>query len=242
METWTKDSILILEDEEDIAEGLQELFGTNQYQVSVSSCLLAARKQIKEKNFSVYLLDVLLPDGDSFKLCQEIREKTEAPILFLTAMDDEDSVIRGLDSGGDDYVTKPFRTRELLSRVEANLKRYRKISSGAATQDKDKGKPFCFGELRFDASAGKLYRQGEEIFLQKIEYRLLEIFLENGGILLTRELLLQKLWDDQGEFVEDNTLSVEISRLRRKIGNYQGKSYIETIRGIGYRFNTMEGE
>lgn len=240
METWMKENVLILEDEEDIAEGLQELFRINQYQVSVSSCLSDARKQMREKSFSVYLLDVLLPDGDSFELCQEIREKTEAPILFLTAMDDEESVIRGLDSGGDDYVTKPFRTRELLSRVAANLKRYRKISSGAATSDQ--GKKFCFGELLFDAPTGKLYRQGEEIPLRKIEYRLLEIFLENAGILLTRELLLQKLWDAQGEFVEDNTLSVEISRLRRKIGNYQGKSYIETIRGIGYRFNTMEGE
>lgn len=240
METREKESILIIEDEEDIAEGLQELFRTNQYQVSVSSCLLAAREQMKEKIFSVYLLDVVLPDGDSFALCQEIREKTEAPILFLTAMDDEDSVIRGLDSGGDDYVTKPFRTRELLSRVEANLKRYRKISSGAATPDQ--GKQLRFGELLFDASAGRLYRQGELIPLKKIEYRLLELFMENAGILLTRELLLQKLWDAQGEFVEDNTLSVEVSRLRRKIGNYQGKSYIETIRGIGYRFHTMEGE
>lgn len=237
MRTWTKESILILEDEEDIAQGLQELFRGNQYQVSVSSCLSDARKKIREENFSVYLLDVLLPDGYSFELCQEIREKTEAPILFLTAMDDEDSVIRGLDSGGDDYVTKPFRTRELLSRVEANLKRYQKISSAVAA---DKGQQLCFGELLFDTLAGKLYRQGEEIPLRKIEYRLLELFLENAGILLTRELLLQKLWDGQGEFVEDNTLSVEISRLRRKIGNYQGKPYIETIRGIGYRFNGGE--
>lgn len=235
MRTWTKESIFILEDEEDIAQGLQELFRGNQYQVSVSSCLSAARKQIREENFSVYLLDVLLPDGYSFELCQEIREKTEAPILFLTAMDDEDSVIRGLDSGGDDYVTKPFRIRELLSRVEANLKRYQKISS--ATAALDQGQRICFGELLFDALAGKLYRQGEEIPLRKIEYRLLELFLENAGILLTRELILQKLWDGQGEFVEDNTLSVEISRLRKKIGNYQGKPYIETIRGIGYRFN-----
>ena len=144
------------------------------------------------------------------------------PVIFLTACDDEESVVKGLDLGGDDYVSKPFRTAELLSRIQANLRR-----NGKRPSDVMKS-----GQIRVDTHASTVQKDGSEVSLSSIEYRLLVVLMENPGRIVRRESLMEKLWDAWGQEIEDNTLSVNISRLRRKIGS----EYIETIRGFGYRF------
>ncbi len=227
-------NILIVEDEEDILQGLQELFEQNQYRVTACSGIAKANEIMKQKMFDGYILDVLLEDGFGYELLENIRKAADVPVIFVTAMDDEASVIKGLQMGCDDYITKPFRAGELLHRMEANLRRYHKNS-----EKKDADTVIYSGDLRFEKHTAKLFCKDKEIVLKKIEYRLLQIFLENTGILLTRDILLERIWDVNGTFVDDNTLSVEISRLRRKLGKYQGNSYIETIRGIGYRWKEM---
>ena len=225
--------ILVVEDERQLRQGLMELLEDNGYQVDVADCQRAAMHFLKnawEKEngaYDAYFLDIMLPDGDGFSVCRQIREHSAAPILFLTAMDQEDYVIKGLEIGADDYVTKPFRSRELISRLQANLRRTGKEQTETI---------LCSGELRLDISRESVMRQGEILNLRRIEYELLKLFIQNNGILLRREVLLERLWDSAGEFVEDNTLSVQISRLRERIGKWEGKSYIETARGMGYRW------
>jgi len=241
--------ILIVEDEEQLLTGLKELLQGKGYQTELAENLLQAqekRLQAKEEKapFDLYLLDVMLEEGSGFELCRKIREEEDVPVIFLTAMDDEDSVIYGLEIGGDDYVTKPFRSRELLSRIEANIRRYcsgifpdfsEQSSNLAAVFEKGR---VCFqsGNLLFVPKEERVYLNGEELKLRKTEITLLKYFMQNYGILLRREQILERLWDSVGEFVEDNTLSVQISRLRRQIGRFGTENYIETVRGLGYRW------
>lgn len=147
-------------------------------------------------------------------------------LSFLTALDDEDSIVRGLETGGNDYLGKPFRKRELMARVGAHLNRYHKSSE-----------IYRAGDLSYDKPAGRVYKCGEELELRKNELKLLGFFMENPGILIPRERLLELMWDIDGEFVDDNTLSVEVSRLRKKLGRWNDREYIDTVRGIGYRWN-----
>lgn len=181
---------------------------------------------LKRELFDLYLVDVMLPDGDGFSLCEKIRERDTNPILFLTACSDEESVVRGLELGADDYIVKPFRVRELLSRIQANLRR-------PAMQQ---GRYLYSGDLMLDKKEELVYRQGESLKLSKLEYRLLEYMMDWPGIVLKRERILENIWDSEGRFVEDNTLSVSMSRLRRKIGKYQDAPYWEVVWGVGYRY------
>ena len=176
----------------------------------------------------LYLLDVMLPDGSGFDLCTYIREelRSEAPIIFLTALDDEDSVVKGLSLGGNDYLGKPFRVRELMARVGAHLNRCRKC-----------GTVYKVGDLTYDRETGRVFKAGKELELRRNELKLLGCFMENPGILIPREGLLELMWDIDGDFVDDNTLSVAVSRLRKKLGKWNGRDYIDTVRGIGYRWN-----
>lgn len=239
--------ILVVEDEEQLCIGLCELLRGKGYQVETAKNIQEAeekRRKAKKENvpFQLYLLDVMLERESGFTLCQLIRKNENTPIIFLTAMDDEESVVHGLELGGDDYVTKPFRSRELLSRIQANLRRYRvephkEHENLENAFDCDRKKLYYrSGEIVFAVGEERVYLQEKELSLRKMELELLKYFMQNNGILLRRERILEKMWDSVGDFVEDNTLSVQISRLRQRIGKYNGENYIETIRGMGYRW------
>ncbi|MGN1187214.1 MAG: response regulator transcription factor [Lachnospiraceae bacterium] len=228
----TSVDILVVEDEEDIRDGLCEILVKGGYNAVGCANMEQAKHYAALPGINMFLLDVMLPDGDGFELCRYIRQQLglDAPVIFLTAMDDEDSVVKGLELGGNDYLGKPFRRRELIARVGAHLNRYRK-------QNKADVDTVRYGELRLDTAAGRLYRDNEEILIRRNELKLLSCFMDNPGILISRERLLELMWDIDGEFVDDNTLSVAVSRLRKKIGKYKDNEYIETVRGIGYRWN-----
>lgn len=175
------------------------------------------------EDIKLYLVDIWLPDGDGFTVCENVRKHNLKPIIFLSVCDDEEYIIKGLNLGGDDYVTKPFRTRELISRIEANLRRVNKREVENILKSE---------MLEVDLIGKIVIKDGEIIKLTPIEYYLLVKLMENAERIVKREQLHMCIWDGFGEEVEDNTLSVNISRLRSKIG----VDYIETIRGFGYRY------
>ena len=224
-------AILTVEDDLMLRRDLKILLERKGYEVTGASGLKEARILLKNGfRPSLVLLDVWLPDGDGFELIQEIRERSTAPVLFLTACDDEASVIRGLDLGADDYITKPFREAELISRIQANLRR---------EEMRQNPRILTCRHLTLDTKTHGVRLKDETVNLRPAEYRLLEIFINHPGLLLSREKILDLLQEEtMDDPVEDNTLSVHVSRLRRKIGN----EYIETVRSFGYRFlNTQEG-
>lgn len=212
-------TILLTEDDTALREGLTELFTREGYAV-ISACNTAEAKSQLSTHIDLIILDVTLPDGNGVSLCQEWRNQgITTPILFLTAKDEEFDVVRGLDAGGNDYVTKPFRMMELLSRIRALLRR--NTPAPVTTS----------GELEIDPAHMQVRRNGEIIPLTLTEYKVLNMLVSNRSI-VTREQLLDVLWDDGAKFVDDNTLSVHISRLREKIG----AQHIKTIRGVGYQW------
>lgn len=212
--------ILLVEDDAFLRDGLCEMLEKEGYGVTVVSTILDARSKITD-GFNLVILDVMLPDGNGFDFCTEIRESgNNIPILFLTACDDEIQIVRGLDAGADDYVTKPFKLLELMSRVRALLRRN---SAGNVIKSSD---------LAIDTSNMTVKKNGEIIFVTKTEFQILSALISNNGIIVTRAMLLQNIWDDAGDFIDDNTLSVHVSRLREKIG----AEHIKTIRGVGYRW------
>ena len=179
------------------------------------------------QTIDVFLLDVMLPDGDGYTICREIRKKSDVPILFLTACDDEVHTVLALEQGADDYIAKPFRIRELLARMKAILRR--------AGKDVVQQSRIAIGDNELDLQAGKVYRNQKNIELTAMEYRLLLIFVNHRGQTLSRQQLLNDIWDEAGDFVNDNTLTVYIKRLREKLGDFEGQPLIQTVRGIGYR-------
>ena len=215
----TSQMLLLVEDDFALRDGLTELFIREGYTVNVAANVEEARATISAK-VDLIILDVTLPDGNGVALCQEWRNQgVTTPILFLTAKDEEFDVVRGLDAGGNDYVTKPFRMMELLSRIRALLRRNTPAPLAAS------------GELEIDPAHMLVRRNGEVIPLTLTEYKVLNMLVSNRSI-VTREQLLDVLWDDGAKYVDDNTLSVHISRLREKIG----AQHIKTIRGVGYQW------
>lgn len=212
--------ILLAEDDGFLRSGLMEMFQKEGYEVESAGTCSAAISAFESSPFDLVILDVMLPDGNGFAICSQIRKSSgSVPILFLTACDDEIQIVRGLDSGADDYVTKPFRLLELLSRVRALLRR--NVKSVPAS-----------GNIVVNEDNMTVQISGEKIYLTPTEYHILCILLRNRGIIVTRDSLLQGIWDCEGAYVDDNTLSVHISRLREKIG----VSNIKTVRGVGYRW------
>lgn len=212
--------ILLAEDDDFLRSGLMEMFQKEGYEVESAGTCSAAISAFESSPFDLVILDVMLPDGNGFAICSQIRKSSgSVPILFLTACDDEIQIVRGLDSGADDYVTKPFRLLELLSRVRALLRR--NVKSVPAS-----------GNIVVNEDNMTVQIRGEKIYLTPTEYHILCILLRNRGIIVTRDSLLQGIWDCEGAYVDDNTLSVHISRLREKIG----ASNIKTVRGVGYRW------
>ncbi len=211
--------ILLVEDDPALREGLTELFMREGYAVEAVEKAAKARAAMGPR-VDLAVLDVSLPDGDGVALCREWREAgVETPVLFLTARDEEFDIVRGLDSGGNDYVTKPFRLQELLSRIRALLRR------GSAPQ------PLRSGAVQIDQERMVVRRDGETVPLTLMEYKILVSLMQAGGV-VTRNRLLEALWDVDSRFVDDNTLSVHVSRLREKIG----AEHVKTIRGVGYQW------
>lgn len=228
--------ILVVEDDPQLQLGLGELLSDREYEVEIAEDSRSAKRTRKNclesgERFDLYLLDIMLGDCSGFELCRAIREEEETPVIFLTALADEEYVIKGLDIGGDDYITKPFRGGELLARIAAHLRRH------VREKGKDEEQFLVSGDLLYQMEEERVYLKGQEIVLRKVEQELLKLFLESDGRLLRREQILEYIWDQKGEFVEDNTLSVQISRLRKHLGKYEQQDYIVTLRGIGYRWN-----
>jgi len=222
--------LLVVEDDRYLQRDLKEILTRKEYQVLAASTKREGMQYIlNEKDIDLYLLDVWLPDGDGFELCTQIRKQNVNPVIFLTACDDEESVVKGLDMGADDYISKPFRIAELLSRIQANLRRQRQTAGTVK---------FVCDDIVLDPVSSSAEKGGRDIGLRPVEYRLLVRLMQNAGRIVKREQLLEMLWEETYEGVEDNTLSVHISRLRRKLGI----EYIETIRGFGYRFTKQVQE
>ena len=218
--------IFLLEDDDAIAMGLSYSLENEGYTVTVAKSVSQALEIINKKNFSMYLLDLTLPDGSGYSVCKRIKEIGDFPVIFLTAYDDEVNVVMGFELGADDYITKPFRLKELLVRIKSVFRRYNNDSGDGKIKVK---------VLVVNTNESKVYKNGNEIVLTAMEYRLLLILLNNRGCVLSRTQLLENIWDVAGDFVDDNTLTVYIKRLRDKIEeNPTEPEYIKTIRGLGY--------
>lgn len=224
--------ILILEDDSTIAFSMKYALETEGYNVDSANNIETAKNKIKENNYDLLLLDVMLPDGTGYELCEEIRKNSEVPIIFLTACDEEVNVVMGLDIGGDDYITKPFRVRELMSRIKAVLRR-----KAPKTENVKDNNIMNFETLKISTLEARVFKNKEEIFLTSVEYKLLLILSQNKDSVLSRVQILERLWDVSYDFVNDNTLTVYIKRLREKIeDNPSSPKYILTVRGLGYKF------
>lgn len=221
--------ILLVEDNEAIILGLEYLLEQEKYQPRTARNLEEARRAVRDFRPDLILLDISLPDGDGFSFCADLKKKSSCPVIFLTAKEEEADVVKGLELGADDYIIKPFRNRELISRIKSVLRRAGKSGSSLV----------C-GEIELNLDTGKAYRDGAELKLTRLEYRILSSMLAYPGKLFTREEILSQIWDISGNYVNDNTLSVTVKRLREKIGDPYGKM-IQTVRGIGYRIE-KQGE
>ena len=221
--------VLIVEDDEMIREGLKFALLQENYEVLSAAGVSEALEQIQNcRDIGFYLLDIMLPDGDGYQVCREIRRNSSAPILFLTACEDEVHTVMALEQGADDYICKPFRIRELLARMKAILRRT-SAQGGGLEQIVQVGKN------QVNLQTGRVYSDKEEIILTAMEYKLLLIFLNHRGQTLSRSQILEGIWDEAGDFVNDNTLSVYMKRLRKKLGDTADGQIIRTVRGIGYR-------
>ena len=218
--------IFLLEDDEAIGIGLTYSLGNEGYNVTLAKSVKEAEKIIDEKEFSLYILDLTLPDGSGYDVCKRIKAKGDLPVIFLTAYDDEVNVIMGFELGADDYISKPFRVKELMLRIKSVMRRYSNETSDGIIK---------INNLKINTNEAKVYKNNEEIILTAMEYRLLLILLSNRGKVLSRTALLENIWDVAGDFVEENTLTVYIKRLRDKIEEDPAKpEFIKTVRGLGY--------
>ncbi|MBS4218808.1 response regulator transcription factor [Bacillus sp. FJAT-49711] len=222
--------ILLVEDDKTIASGLEYSLQQDHFSTILCHDAASAKKVIAKQldQIALCLFDLSLPDGSGYELCKIVKENGDVPVIFLTAVDDEVNVVMGLDMGADDYITKPFRIRELLSRIKSVLRRYNKQAQTKTLIDLD--------NIRINTLEGKVYKNGVEVILTALEYRLLLIFANHIGQVLSRNQLLEQIWDVAGDFVNDNTLTVYIKRLREKLEDQpQNPTIIKTVRGLGYK-------
>ena len=214
-------TILLVEDSESIVMGLK--YSLEQEGFRVTSAKTIAEAELAS-NYDLILLDITLPDGNGFYFFKEIKKKEDIPVIFLTARDEEIDIVKGLDLGAEDYIVKPFRVKELISRIKVALRRYNKITSSIIE---------CNG-ITLDTENMEAKKDGQRIELTSLEFKILLMLFTNKNKLVTREMILNKIWDLAGNFVNDNTLTVYIKRIREKIGDNDGK-IIKTIRGVGYK-------
>ncbi len=217
--------LLVVEDDKTIVRSLGEVFSAEGFESDFAFTKAQAEEKLSTGTYDLILLDILLPDGNGFSLCARAKAITDTPVIFLTASGDEYSVVMGLDMGADDYIEKPYRPRELISRIKSVLRRAGKTQSIIKIRD-----------ITCDMDKGIVTKNGRDVFLSALEYRLFLVFLNNPGTILSRTKLLNEIWDIAGDFVGDNTLTVYIKRLREKIeDDPQEPKIILTVRGLGYR-------
>lgn len=224
------EKILVVEDDSTLSFSIEYTLKSEGFETVHAENVKTAKEILNSENISLILLDVKLPDGTGYELCKDIRKNSNIPIIFLTACDEEVNIVTGLDMGADDYITKPFRIRELVSRIRAVLRRNTNISTNS--------KVLSSGNIRLYTLEGKLRKNDSEIILTALEYRLILTLMKHPKMILSRSVILNSIWDAGGEFVDDNTLSVYIRRLREKIEDNPNKpEYIVTARGIGYKWD-----
>ena len=236
--------ILLIEDDYALAMGTTYTLKAEGYEVGHAKNLAEARELLSTNNYSLILLDVMLPDGDGFSYLEELSQNgNTTPVIFCTAVGDESNIVRGLDLGADDYVTKPYRVKELLSRIAAVLRRAERVknnninnsyNSSTSSNAEPSEADATFGTHRFSIDSFRLYDNDTLVDCTPAELRLLREFIRNKGIVITRNELLQRLYDTENTYIDDNTLSVYIKRLRDKLG--EDAEHIKTVKGIGYRF------
>lgn len=218
------DKLLLVEDDPTLVRMLTSFLASENFQITSVTGQTDAAAAMESNVFDLALVDISLSDGNGFGVCAHAKE-LGIPVIFLTASSDEYSVVTGLDMGADDYISKPFRPRELVSRIRSVLRRAGKRQS-----------VIVLGDLVVDTDKGSVTRDGQDLYLSALEYRLLLVFLNNRSQILTRDKLLEEIWDSSGDYVGDNTLTVYIKRLRAKIEvDPQNPVHIKTVRGIGYK-------
>lgn len=215
--------ILLVEDNESIILGLEYLLSQEGYGVETAKSIREADDAVRKETPDLILLDISLPDGNGFDFCRRVKKDGDIPVIFLTAREEETDVVNGLDLGADDYIVKPFRNRELVSRIKSVLRRNGKGSLLLQ----------C-GDIVLNLETGKVTRGQREILLTKLEYKILSTMMSYPGKLFTREEILSGIWDISNNFVNDNTLTVTVKRIREKLGDENGET-IKTVRGLGYR-------
>lgn len=218
--------IFLLEDDASIAMGLEYSLQKEGYETKRCADVQSALKTVEAEDYDLYLLDLSLPDGSGYDVCRAVKAKGDRPVIFLTAFDDEVNVVMGFDLGADDYVSKPFRINELMARIKSVLRRYHSENYSGIVD---------LHGIKINTNEAKVYKNGREIVLTAMEYRLLLILLNNRGQIMTRNQLLENIWDIDGIFVNDNTLTVYIKRLRDKIEDDSDEpKIIKTVRKMGY--------
>ena len=221
--------ILLLEDDLSLINGLSFALKKQGYELDNARTVKEAQAFWKAENYDMLVIDVTLPDGSGFNFCREVRQTSKVPIIFLTALDDEINTIMGLDMGADDYITKPFKLGVLLSRINALLRRARDFHT-EETQ-------LCSNGIVIDLLQSRALKGNEALELTAGEYKLLCLFMQNPNIVLTKEQILDKLWDCEGNFIDNSTLTVYIRRLRMKVeDNPSEPKMLLTVRGIGYKW------
>ena len=225
-------NILLLEDDLSLINGLSFVFKKQGFELSIARTLKEAEGMWKDGKYDLLVLDVSLPDGTGFEFCKKVRQVSKVPIIFLTAADEEMDIIMGLDIGGDDYITKPFKLGVLVSRVNALLRRAKDFSS-ADTQLESNG-------MKVLLLQGQAFKNGKLLDLTAAEYKLLCLFMRNPNMVLTKEQILDKLWDCDGNYIDSSTLTVYMRRLRIKIeDNPSEPQMLLTVRGMGYKWNVI---
>lgn len=218
-------NVFLLEDDEAIGIGLKYSLENEGYTVTIATSVKSAFEIINKEKFVLYILDLTLPDGSGYDVCKKIKTIGDFPVIFLTAYDDEVNVVMGLELGADDYISKPFRVKELIARIKSVLRRYNRESKGIIK----------IGNILINTNKATVFKNGQEVILTAMEYKLFLILLNNRGNILSRNKLLEYIWDVEGDFVNDNTLTVYIKRLRDKIeDDPSAPMIIKTIRGLGY--------
>lgn len=223
-------NILLVEDDVTLAMGIEYSLKNEGFNVKTVGKIKDAKEKISNSHIDIILLDVNLPDGNGYELCKEVRLDSEVPIIFLTACDEEVNIVMGLDLGADDYIAKPVRVRELVARINAVARR-----KGVLSKDKEDNK-IIVKDIKVLPLKYEVYKGEEKLQLTSVEYKLLLLLIENSGNVLTRKTLLEELWDIEGDFIEESTLTVYIKRLREKLKEDKINPYIETVRGIGYKW------